>query len=79
MTKIYLLDPRSEIFQSFLTADQLLKFAQRSTRNFQGKTLVVRTGDRAQCVDLRNEMPVEIYQLVLRLVSETAHLQSTAR
>jgi hypothetical protein len=28
---------------------------------------------------LRNEMPVEIYQLVLRLVSETAHLQSTAR
>lgn len=79
MTKIYLLDPRSEIFQSFLTADQLLKFAQRSTRNFQGKTLVIRTDNNARCVDLRNEMPVEIYQLVLRLMSETVHLQSTVR
>lgn len=70
MTKIYLLDPRSDIFQSFITADQLFQFAQRSTRNFRGKTLIVRNGTNARCVDLGNETPKEIFDLTTSLQSQ---------
>jgi hypothetical protein len=70
MTKIYLLDPRSEIFQSFITAEQLFQFANRCTRNFQGRTLIVRNGENSRCVDLKNETAKEIYNLVLNLQSQ---------
>lgn len=70
MTTIYLLDPRSEIFQSFITAEQLLNFANRCTRNFRGKTLIVRNGDNAKCFNLGNETAREIYNLVTTLQSQ---------
>jgi hypothetical protein len=70
MTKIYLLDPLSEIFQSFITAEQLFQFANRSTRNFRGRTLVVRNGSVSRCVDLKNETPKEIYDLTVNLQSQ---------
>jgi hypothetical protein len=70
MTKIYLLDPRSEIFQSFLTAEQLFQFANRQTRNFNGRTLIVRNGTVSRCVDLGNEKPKEIYDLAVNLQTQ---------
>lgn len=70
MTKIYLLDPRSEIFQSFITPQQLYGFAQRSTRNFRGKTLIVRNGDKAKAYDFGDESPAEVFALVLRLQND---------
>lgn len=70
MTKLYLLDPQSDIFQSFLTAEQLLGFANRCTRNFRGRTLIVRNGDKSKCVDLGNETAKEIYNLVLNIQRE---------
>lgn len=70
MTKIYLLDPQSDIFQSFITADQLLSFANRCTRNFRGRTLIIRNGEKSKCVDLGNETAREIYDLVLNIQSQ---------
>jgi hypothetical protein len=70
MTRIYLLDPQSDIFQSFLTAEQLLGFANRCTRNFRGRTLIVRNGEKSRCVDLGNETAKEIYNLVLTLQTQ---------
>jgi hypothetical protein len=70
MTKIYLLDPHSEIFQSFLTAEQLFNFAQRSSRNFRGRTLVIRNGEKSKCVDLGNQNPKEIFDLVVHLQTQ---------
>lgn len=70
MTKIYLLDPASDIFQSFITPNQLYAFAQRSTRNFRGKTLVVRNGDKAKAYDFGNESPAEVFAIVLRLQND---------
>ena len=70
MMKIHLLDPRSDIFQSFITPDQLFNFAQRSSRNFNGRTLVVRNSDKARCIDLRKETPVEINALVMKTLND---------
>jgi hypothetical protein len=70
MMKIYLLDPRSEIFQSFQDANQLYGFANRSTRNFRGRILIVRNGEKAKAYDLHDESPAEIHALVLRLQNE---------
>lgn len=70
MTKLYLLDPQSDIFQSFLTAEQLLSFANRCTRNFRGRTLIIRNGEKSKCVDLGNETAKEIYNLVLTLQTQ---------
>lgn len=70
MTKIYLLDPRSEIFQTFITPNQLYGFAQRSTRNFRGKILVVRNGDKVKIYDFGDESPTEVFAIVLRLQND---------
>jgi hypothetical protein len=51
MTKIYLLDPRSEIFQSFITPQQLYGFAQRSTRNFRARSNQPRLHRRGFFID----------------------------
>lgn len=66
---IYLLDPKSEIFQTFQTADQLYGFCQRSTRNMKGKTLIVRNGPKAVCSDLGDETPTEIHTLTLHIMN----------
>jgi hypothetical protein len=70
MTRIYLLDPQSDIFQSFLTAEQLLGFANRCTRNFRGRTLIIRNGEKSKCIDLGNQTAREIYDLVLNIQRE---------
>ncbi len=70
MMKIYLLDPRSEIFQSFQDVSQLYGFANRSTRNFKGRILIVRNGDKSKIYDLTDESPAEIYALFLKLQNE---------
>jgi hypothetical protein len=70
MTQIYLLDPRSEIFQSFITPNQLYSFAQRSTRNFRGKVVIVRNGDKAKAYNFGDESPTEVFAIVSRLLTE---------
>ena len=70
MMKIYLLDPKSDIFQTFMEANQLYAFANRSSRNFKGKVLLVRNGDKAKVYDLNDESPAEILALVLKLQNE---------
>lgn len=74
MTKLYLLDPQSDIFQSFLTAEQLLNFANRCTRNFRGRTLIIRNGEKSKCVDLGNETAREIYNVVLNIQRELQNI-----
>jgi hypothetical protein len=70
MTKIYLLDPRSEIFQTFQDPNQLYNFCNRSTRNMSGKTLFVRNGFKVKVYDLTNESPAEIMALTMKLQRE---------
>jgi hypothetical protein len=68
--KIYLLDPNSEIFQSFQDANQLYGFLNRCTRNMRGKVLIVRNKAKAHAYDLTNESPAEIHMIVLKLQNE---------
>lgn len=68
--KIYLLDPKSEIFQSFFDANQIYGFLNRCTRNMRGKVMIVRNMDKAKAYDLTNESPAEIHALVLKLQND---------
>lgn len=70
MMKIYLLDHRSEIFQTFTGANQLYAFCNRSVRNMKGKTLVVRNDAKVKLYDLGEESPAEIFALTLKLQNE---------
>ena len=67
---IYLLDPRSDIFQTFQDANQLFGFLNRSSRNMKGKTLIVRKGDKAKVFELNNESPSEIHMLTMMLQND---------
>jgi hypothetical protein len=70
MTKIFLLDHKSGIFQSFQDANQFYGFLQRCSRNLLGKTLIIRNGDKAKAVDLEKQSPLEINVLVIKLQNE---------
>jgi len=70
MTKIYLLDPRTEIFQSFQDFSQLHAFANRSTRNWNGRILVIHNDNKSKVYNLQNETPSEILALTLKLQAE---------
>jgi hypothetical protein len=68
--KIFLLDPISDIFQTFIDANQIYGFCNRSMRNLKGKILIIRNGSRARVYDLTNESPAEIFSLVIKLQNE---------
>jgi len=68
--KIYLLDPRSDIFQSFQDANQLYGFCNRSKFFMRGRVLVVRNGLKAKVQDLKDESPTEIFTLALHFQNE---------
>ena len=70
MMMLYLLDPRSEIFQSFQDANQLYAFCNRCTRSMKGKVLFVRNGSKAIPYDLTDESPAEIFALTLKLQNQ---------
>jgi hypothetical protein len=70
MTELYLLDKGSEVFQTFQDVNQLFGFAQRSTRNFRGRVLVVRNGNISRCQTLGSESPKEVYDIALTLLSQ---------
>jgi hypothetical protein len=70
MIKIFLLDLRSDIFQTFIDANQIYSFCNRSMRNLKGKMLIVRNGARGRFYDLTDESPAEIFSLVIKLQNE---------
>jgi hypothetical protein len=67
MAKIFLLDHRSGIFQSFQDSNQFFSFLQRSSRNMRGKTLIVRNGEKAKSIDLQDQTAIDINKMVAQI------------
>jgi hypothetical protein len=70
MMKIYLLDHRSEIFQTFTDPNQLYAFCNRSVRSMKGKTLIVTHDEKVRKYELGEESPAEIFALTIKLQNE---------
>lgn len=70
MMKLYLLDHRSEIFQTFSDISQLFSFLNRQTRNQKGKTLIAVNDTKAVANILNNESPLEINNLALKMLNQ---------
>lgn len=68
--KLFLLDHRSEIFQTFSDSNQLYSFCNRSVRNMKGKTLIAQNGVKATAYDLGEESPAEICALSIKMLNQ---------
>ncbi len=68
--KLFLLDHRSEIFQTFSDSNQLYSFCNRSVRNMKGKTLIAQNGMKAAAYELGEESPSEINTLAIKMMNQ---------